>query len=456
MSEKNNTIGHNLLVDFNSSLSTILEDAERHAHQHKEKSSDIEKFKYTGDNSYVTSVLNKAHTQFPDEPDLAAVIALMGKEEQEDEIRNAKTAQWIQQTQQKIDQQQQSLGQHSADLQDKEARFRAQDQRFQDFNAKVAAMNLNPVQQAQAAQEFQKNPEQDPDQLLSRIQDQPQSQPPKSTPVNQAPEIGAMKVDPATRRYDYWDGKQWTPVRQYKNKTFNNVDKTDKPNTTYKKVEPKLHMPSLHKVAQRATQGSGMYADLISKLKNPNPELTTLISKVKNPNYKSQVEKPPEPELTTEGLGGSALEEIAKINLVHLYQGLVSGAKKVPLEFPNTQVPVALQDWQVKGFWDYLKSMGNAPGKEATITNLLSNPTYLLQWMAENIPSPNQVKKVTRRIPKGQTPDMFTTPTPKPAVNTPTVNTTQSELFEAKNTIEDDLLLEYLVSLNTVLDNASK
>jgi len=50
---------------------------------------------------------------------------------------------------------------------------------------------------------------------------------------------------------------------------------------------------------------------------------------------------------------------------------------------------------------------------------------------------------------------MFNTPPPKaPAVTAPTPP--QGELFETKNTIEDDLLLEYLVSLNTVLDNASK
>ena len=120
-------------------------------------------------------------------------MVLMGKEEQEDEIRNAKTAQWIHQTQQKIDQQQQSLGQHSADLQDKEARFRAQDQRFQDFNAQVAAMNLNPVQQAQAAQEFQKNPEQDPEQVLSKYKAPEQPSTPKvknntvTVPVQQQP-----------------------------------------------------------------------------------------------------------------------------------------------------------------------------------------------------------------------------------------------------------------------------
>ena len=357
MPQKNKTIDHNLLVDFNSSLSTILEDAEHQQHKHQEKGADIEKFKYTGDNSYVTSILTKAHTQFPDEPDLAAIIALMGKEEQEDEIRNAKTAQWIHQTQQKIDQQQQSLGQHSADLQDKEARFRAQDQRFQDFNAQVAAMNLNPVQQAQAAQEFQKNPEQDPEQVLSKYK---------------APE------QPSTPKV--------------KNNPANDINYQRTGTGTEESLQESISMELL---------------------------------------------------------------KIAEANYVKLYQGLVSGAKKVPLEFPNTQVPVALQDWQVRGFWEYLKSMGNAAGKEATIANLLSNPTYLLQWLSENIPSPNQIKKVTRRVPKGQTPDMFNTPPPKaPAATAPTPP--QGELFETKNTIEDDLLLEYLVSLNTLLDNASK
>ena len=422
MLQKNKTIDHNLLVDFNSSLSTILEDAEHQQHKHQEKGADIEKFKYTGDNSYVTSILTKAHTQFPDEPDLAAIIALMGKEEQEDEIRNAKTAQWIHQTQQKIDQQQQSLGQHSADLQDKEARFRAQDQRFQDFNAQVAAMNLNPVQQAQAAQEFQKNPEQDPEQVLSKYKAPEQPSTPKvknntvTVPAPDAPVKPVKKPE---------EEKKKTKVRV----------KADKQNDPIKLAQ------AAEKLAQAANRDTGGFGAALS---NANPA---------NEIYYQRTGTGPEESLQ-ESISMELLK-IAEANYVKLYQGLVSGAKKVPLEFPNTQVPVALQDWQVRGFWEYLKSMGNAAGKEATIANLLSNPTYLLQWLSENIPSPNQIKKVTRRVPKGQTPDMFNTPPPKaPAATAPTPP--QGELFETPNTIEDDLLLEYLVSLNTLLDNASK
>jgi Protein of unknwon function (DUF3008) len=447
------TIDHDLLVDFNSHLSTFLEDAEQH-HKHHDKASDLDQFRYKGDNSYVKSILNKAHAQFPDEPDLAAVIALLGKEEEEDAVRNARTAQWINQTQQKIDQQQTSLGQHSADLIDKEARFKAQDQRFQDFNAKVAAMNLNPVQQAQAAQEFQKNPEQDPDQLLSKYQepqspqqnqavstagkqqDEPNDQTQQGRRISGQPQVNDVKYDRKTGKFLYWDGEKYIKVDHKPGIKYKNKSKDDTSN-------------GLHSIAHTASQGAGIYANLIRKMKDRkyDPQAAS-----QQPVTQEPVTQ--EPVTQTEGLAAIALEEIAKTNYVLLYQGLISGAKKVPLDFPNTQVPVALQDWQVRGFWDYLKSMGNAPGKEATITNLLSNPTYLLQWMAENIPAPNQVKKITRRIPKGQTPDMFTTPTPKST--TPPVKNPQSELFEANNKIEDDLLLEYLVSLNTVLDNASK
>jgi len=470
MPAKNNTIDHNLLVDFNSSLSTILEDAKHH--QHREKSADIEKFKYTGDNSYVTSVLSKAHAQFPDEPDLAAVIALMGKEEQEDAIRNAKTAQWIQQTQQKIDQQQASLGQHSADLQDKETRFKAQDQRFQDFNAKVAAMNLNPVQQAQAAQEFQKNPEQDPDQLLSKYQEpqgqQTPTQLPKDTPTQQATEFGTMKVDPKTKRYDYWDGNQWTPVRPRKaNINYKNVDTPAPPVQNNPQVA--------HKVAQNANINAvrSVFGDIplfapdadelvknhqpVAKKRSSikyTPTPSQITPQVRDVIAKAKKPRPQEVTPMQEGIIAGAIEDIASMNGKILMQAFVKG-KSATLQFPGTGQPIPMEPWQVRGFIDIFKSMGNTPGKEATMINLLSNPTYLLQWMMENLPAPNQMKKVTRRVPKGQTADMFNTPPPK-APATPEPVPQQAELFEAKNTIEDDLLLEYLVSLNTVLDNASK
>jgi hypothetical protein len=450
MPEKNNTIDHNLLVDFNSSLSTILEDAKHH--QHREKSADIEKFKYTGDNSYVTSVLSKAHAQFPDEPDLAAVIALMGKEEQEDAIRNAKTAQWIQQTQQKIDQQQASLGQHSADLQDKEVRFRAQDQRFQDFNAQVAAMNLNPVQQAQAAQEFQKNPEQDPQEVLSKYKapEQQVKKPASAPAINPAGNnIPANDIIPADKEVS----NTVAPDRRKKTKD-KETGQAATQNANIKAVKSVFgdmplfapHTDELVKNYQPVAKkrSSIKYTPTPSQI---TPQVRDVIAKAKKP-------RPQEVTPMQEGIIAGAIEDIASMNGKILMQAFVKG-KSATLQFPGTGQPIPMEPWQVRGFIDIFKSMGNTPGKEATMINLLSNPTYLLQWMMENLPAPNQMKKVTRRVPKGQTADMFNTPPPK-APATPEPVPQQAELFETPNKIEDDLLLEYLVSLNTVLDNASK
>lgn len=432
MPEKNNTIDHNLLVDFNSSLSTILEDAKHH--QHREKSADIEKFKYTGDNSYVTSVLSKAHAQFPDEPDLAAVIALMGKEEQEDAIRNAKTAQWIQQTQQKIDQQQQSLGQHSADLQDKEARFRAQDQRFQDFNAQVAAMNLNPVQQAQAAQEFQKNPEQDPQEVLSKYKapeqkDQTLKAPPAAnTAANNTTNTGTTQVD--------------QPI---------NFSQLINPASQADAIDKNLsHLPR-HTYHKRSKVNPNNTKELE---KTQNVLNFALGNTANDPNFKAT---------GTESLNEYGIPPVVVQVGAQVFGELISAWKNlrpgITLQFGQSTSTLSRAD--IENILLRYGQLDHA-GKEKFLNTVLTDKQRLDGFldMANHLPKP---RINTKRVPSGNVSKPVKTVKNTPPKDSsqmdlplPPPEPQQAELFEAKNTIEDDLLLEYLVSLNTVLDNASK
>ena len=445
MPQKNKTIDHNLLVDFNSSLSTILEDAEHQQHKHQEKGADIEKFKYTGDNSYVTSILTKAHTQFPDEPDLAAIIALMGKEEQEDEIRNAKTAQWIHQTQQKIDQQQQSLGQHSADLQDKEARFRAQDQRFQDFNAQVAAMNLNPVQQAQAAQEFQKNPEQDPEQVLSKYK----------APEQKVQKPAASSAQPAA------------PLAV--NTTNTNTDTTNTNTDTTKGkinfrqlIDPGAQAADINKKLDylpTSTHHRRVKVDPTDTktLQRTQDVLSQIGLGANDAEYEAPKATGTHSKLKEEGVATVSARVGAQVfgELISAYRNLRSG---ITLQFGQNSSILSRAD--IENILLRYGQLDHA-GKEKFINTVLIDKQRLDGFieLTKHLPKP---RINTKRVPSSNVAQPVKTVKTTPAdskqldLPLPPPQPEQGVLFETKNTIEDDLLLEYLVSLNTLLDNASK
>ena len=433
------TIDSELLVDFNSYLSNLLEYEHRRSHKKDQHNTSDDL-----DNTYVKNIINKAQSDFPDikNPQMA-VLAYIGKKDEENERNNARTAQWINQTQQKIDQQQQSLGQHSADLQDKEARFKAQDQQFQDFRAQVAAADLNPQQQAQAELEFKNNPEQDPRQVIATVKNSKPTVAPKTKAATVAAPATAGQRDSLP---------PIDPTHSDVGAAMNNMIKT-------KVAKPKA--PRKKSRVPTTAQDAAARQKALSKAFGYDASSASPVTAPMALDPRELVSAG-EAEPILEGIvanTANTIEAVAKANLERIGQAYMS-YKDAKLDFLNSTLPLTVPADKIHGMVEIFKKMPAGPDKDALLTNLLSNENFLIRWLWENVPA--TAKKVTKRaskpkqLPLASAKPNTPAPTPEPShIIDP--NTGQPfAMPESKNKIEDDLLLEYLVSLNIVLDNASK
>jgi hypothetical protein len=153
-----------------------------------------------------------AKAKFPEtSSDLEAVVAAIGDKTQELDERDRETSKWLNKARATISQQQREIEQTEQAINDANDRYDAQEKRFQDFNRQVAAAELDVKQQAQAALDYAKQPQAQPQAIINKVQaQQPNAKPSvtteptakidkptvKSEPVQQAPAQAPVETPP--------------------------------------------------------------------------------------------------------------------------------------------------------------------------------------------------------------------------------------------------------------------
>ena len=124
-----------------------------------------------------------AKAKFPEtSSDLEAVVASIGDKTEELDQRDRDTAEWISKAKATIGQQQREIEQTEQAVTDANARYDAQEKRFQDFNRQVAAAELDVKQQAQAALDYAKQPDAQPQAVIQQVQAQQPAAEPEALP----------------------------------------------------------------------------------------------------------------------------------------------------------------------------------------------------------------------------------------------------------------------------------
>jgi hypothetical protein len=124
-----------------------------------------------------------AKAKFPEtSSDLEAVVASIGDKTEELDQRDRDTAEWISKAKATIGQQQREIEQTEQAVTDANARYDAQEKRFQDFNRQVAAAELDVKQQAQAALDYAKQPDAQPQAVIKQVQAQQPAAEPEPLP----------------------------------------------------------------------------------------------------------------------------------------------------------------------------------------------------------------------------------------------------------------------------------
>jgi len=288
-----------------------------------------------------------------------------------------------------------------------------QEKRFQDFNKKVAGMDLTPPEAARAAQDVERGAE--PERAVSTAQTTKAAQTkPTFNPKTGTPPAG---VNPSakviTRPVEIPAGgaasAQQTAPATAAPANVAPAEPTTSPalgqmvsqlaQTPGRVVSPKQQMAQYQEpaavpasvtpaatgtvpsttgwaanqptVQPKPTTGAGKVKDIGTLRQQKANSLMSLVSNPQVANLREAVASTP------------FVQQVAQDNLQKFINAYVANHDTVDIEAPGSLLPIKIKRKQIRGVMDILDAMPDSETKKTLVLNLFGNPSYLLQFIHE-------------------------------------------------------------------------